>query len=47
MSTGQPKWFTRLQVQVALAITGVASIIVGAVIWLADKFSSKKRKAGG
>jgi hypothetical protein len=43
MSTGQPKWFTRFQVRVALVITGVASILVGAVIWLADRLARRKR----
>ena len=39
MSIGKPKWFTRLQVQIALAVVGVASILLGMVIWLADRLA--------
>ncbi len=39
MSIGKPKWFTRLQVQIALAIFALASILLGALIWLADRLA--------
>ncbi len=39
MSTGKPKWFTQRQVKIGLSIFAGASILLGAVIWLADKLA--------
>ena len=39
MNGGKPKWFTRLQVQIGLVIFALASILLGALIWLADRLA--------